>query len=178
MYDMPPAEEGNCTHNQRDKTNAQTPAEIGLDELEQVLLDVARLYFCAYTDIKVPHWERALKHAVTHIKSKNAPTIAISLLNVLCAMRTTRRAMFHYNSPYCRDCSRKVTMSESNLMRAIHYVRRDQREAAEMETFILCEGRDIQEVMVSINRLAGLLPAAKTPSRIIMKPAFQQRVMH
>lgn len=178
MDDFPPVEKNGCSHNKLGDTTAQSPADIGLDDLEQVLLDVARLYFCAYTDVKVPHWERALKHAVTHIKTKNAPTVAISLLNVLCAMRTTRRAMFHFNSPYCRDCSRKVTMSESNLMRAIHYIRRGQREAAEMEAFILCEGRDIKEFMLSIDQLAGWLPTAKTPSRMIMKPAFHAHAVH
>lgn len=156
---------GKCSHGSRE-ASAQSPADIGLDICECAILDVSRHFFCAYTETDVPHWERALKMAVDHFQTEDGPAIAISLLNVVNAMRSTRRNMFRFNSPYCPKCRKKITASESNLMKSIHFARRSQRSVGEMEALILCEGHSADRLMCAIDQLVSFLPTPAEGSAI------------
>lgn len=154
-----------CCRGSRE-VSAQSPTDIGLDVCECAILDVSRHFFCAYTETEVPHWERALKLAVDHFRTEDGPAIAISVLNVLSAMRSTRRNVFRFNSPYCPKCKKKITASECNLMRSIHFARRSQRSVGEMEALILCEGHSADRLMLAIDQLIAFLPTPMEGSAI------------
>lgn len=133
--------------------------ETGLDFCECAVLDTVRHFLLSYTKQNYPHWETALELCDQHFGENYGPLTSASVLNVIRALRRSRKTCFRFNNPHCAGCRTKLTDCERLFFRALRFARMGNRPKARMEALILCEGFDTSALLEAMERLASLLPS-------------------
>lgn len=129
-----------------------------LDKSECAVLDIFRNFLLSYTNNEHPHWELALTLSDNHFGENYGPQAAISVLNVLRAVRMSRKSCFQFNNPNCAGCRMKLTDCERHLLRTLRFARTGNMAKSRMQALILCEGFDVELLLKAIIRLANMLP--------------------
>lgn len=88
----------------------------GLGEMEREWLHLVRLYCMSYEYNQAEGWDRAIGHAEMKYGADNGPAIASRIAVLVRAMRTERRGGFGYLSPFCPNCSQRITEDEWQLI--------------------------------------------------------------
>jgi len=134
----------------------------GSGAVEQNLLLVARHYFMSYANPGTLYWEVATDVCRDRFGQVAGPQIAVALLNVLRAMRGSRKTIFKFTNPFCKVCSTKTSDCERLLVCAIAHTRNGNKSAAAMDALMLCEGNDTGETMGAIEELCALIDDGQT----------------
>lgn len=144
------------------KTNGREKkaADLGLDQIEQLLLLTARQYFVSYTDPSHPHWETAFDICECQFGEAKGTQIAAGVLTVLRKMRLSRTSTFQFTNPYCRQCAGRMSDCECQLFSALRHMRNRDTQSAYKEAVLLCEGSQVQPMLNAMEKLCDLLPAA------------------
>lgn len=132
-------------------------ADAGFDAIECRLLKIARFFLVAYTKPQTQAWELAFDMGCTGFGESLGPHVSMEIVNVLRAMRESRKTTFHFNNPACPKCAERVTDCERHLVRTIKAVRSRRVADARMESLILCEGFDTEPLLEAVVRLVALL---------------------
>lgn len=135
-----------------------------LDACECVVLDTVRHFLLSYTKNNHPHWETALELCDRHFGENYGPLTFASVLNMIRALRKSRKTCFLFNNPHCAGCRLKLTDCERLLFRTLYFARSGNRSKARMEALILCEGFDTDPLLTAMDRLASLLPNMQAPN--------------
>ncbi|MCR9135669.1 MAG: hypothetical protein NXI27_06735 [Alphaproteobacteria bacterium] len=139
----------------------------GLDACERALLDMVRHFLLAYTKHDHPHWETALELGSRYFGARNGPLTTFAVLDVIKALRTSRKTCFTFNNPRCGTCRNKLSDCERHLCRTLHFARNGERSRVRTEALILCEGFDTKALLAAVERLASLLPSL-SPTRAMI----------
>lgn len=132
-------------------------ADAGFDAIECRLLKIARFFLVAYTKPQTQAWELAFDMGCSGFGNSLGPHVSMEIVNVLRAMRESRKTNFHFNNPACPKCAERVTDCERHLVRTIKAVRSRRVADARMESLILCEGFDTEPLLEAVVRLAALV---------------------
>lgn len=133
-------------------------SQYALDSCEYAVLDTVRHFLLAYTNLDQPHWETALELGNRHFGANNGPLTSVTVLEVIKALRKSRRTCFKFNNPYCRECCTKLSHCERHFCRTLHFARTGDRAKFQSEALILCEGFDTKAFLAEMESLANLLP--------------------
>ncbi|WP_139247814.1 hypothetical protein [Hyphomicrobium sp. CS1GBMeth3] len=96
-------------------TLTDTPAS-SLDEMEREWLHLVRLQCTSYEHNQAEGLDRAIDHAEHRYGADIGPEMACRIAVLIRAMRAERQGGFGYLSPYCPNCSRRVTEDEWHLI--------------------------------------------------------------
>jgi len=132
------------THSKRD-IKGQIKALVAdqrYDEIEQHLLETARLFFVAFSHPETQFWMHAYRYCEAAFPQEQGAAVAQSILHMLNVMRTTRPHTFNYTDPRCRACSKFLTPEERYLMQSFRQIRAGKMQLAHMNALLLCEGKD------------------------------------
>ncbi|MEM9732290.1 MAG: hypothetical protein AAF903_02255 [Pseudomonadota bacterium] len=157
--------------NKHNTTGRETKvSDLGLDQVEQLLLLTARQYFVSYTDPSHPHWETAFDICESQFGEETGSQIAAGVLGVLRKMRVSRRSTFHFTNPYCRQCAGRLSECECQLFSALRHMRNRDTQSAYDEAVLLCEGHQVEPMLRAMEKLCELLPNA-APSVPLTAPS-------
>jgi hypothetical protein len=143
-------------------------SELQLNEHEQALLCIVRLFLHSFTYPESQSWVIALSEAEKSFGEKTGNMIASRALKTLRAIRFARRANFAFNSATCPGCSVIATEQERHMMGSLAAIRRGDIGFAQMELMILCEGNQVDKVLEAMRALAQLLA---DPNNLCATPA-------
>ncbi len=135
--------------------------DAGFDIVECRLLTISRYFLVSYTKPQTLAWETAFDLSCADFGERDGPAVGLSVVNMLRAMRESRKTMFSFNNPRCPECGRRITDCERHLIASIKAARNRKSADARMEVLILCEGFDTGRVIAAINSLVALLPPVK-----------------
>ncbi len=136
-------------------------ADSGFDVIEYRLLAISRYFLVSYTKPQTAAWEIAFDLSCVDFGERDGPHVAMALVNLLRAMRESRKTTFHFNNPRCPQCAGRVCDCERHLIGAIKAARHRKIADVRMESLILCEGFDTEPLIMAINSLVALLPPLK-----------------
>ena len=143
------------------KDQRLTLEQAGLDGDERAVLQLLRHYCVSYSSPESQDWEVALAEGRRVFGSLVGAQIAVSVHDVLCAMRVARKSMFLFTNPYCSCCRNKISRDELRLLRIIQTVRGRASYSLRAEAMILCEGFNAEPLLEAVARLSDyLLPAS------------------
>lgn len=131
------------------------------DSFEKNVLRLARLFFLSFHYPQQQAWISAFEFADSEFGQNTGPQIAKSILDMVNAMRATRRSGFSYCDPHCKECSAFMTREERYLISTVHQFRRGQSITAQMNVMLLCEGGDGIQL---INRIMYLVQFSNVPA--------------
>lgn len=118
-------------------------APIGsLHPFEATALSVARGFFRGFADPPSQGWMGAFAAARVAFAPEVGPAAALAVLDVVGALRGTRRSAFRFSNPACPCCAERLTEHERQLMAALRAVREDRLDAARAHAMLLLEGGD------------------------------------
>jgi hypothetical protein len=132
-----------------------TVAGSRLDAFEQASLGVMRFMASSLATPQSQHWREALHLAAHAWGPVQVPALAFGLLNVLDAMRMTRKPMFRFSNPACPECRLRLSQHERQLMFCIAHARRNRRTALNADATILCCGEDPTMFVQAVDRFVA-----------------------
>ena len=144
--------------------------DLGCDADEIAVLGVLRHLFTTLAEPDSQAWIKALDMAGVQFGPARAGQVVLNLVGVLDAVRATRRQSFKFSNPNCGCCARIVTEPETQLMLALHELRRGRDGQAWLHATTLCDGNDAERLLAALARLlpnsmaAPSLPLAAEPS--------------
>ena len=118
------------------------------------MLEIMRYFFIAYTDPQRNAWEMAFMHAQNRFGTVRGPVIVSRALDVVQAMRLSRKSSFRYSNPYCTCCRERISHSEKHIMETIRAFDRGDPVAAQANALVLCEGHDTGPFLKAAKTLA------------------------
>lgn len=133
----------------------------GFDSIECRLLTISRYFLVSYAKPHTSAWEIAFDLGCLDFGERDGPLVAMALVNLLRAMRESRKTTFHFNNPRCQECAGRICDCERHLMAAIRAARNRKIADVRMESLILCEGFDTEPLISAIDSLVALLPPVK-----------------
>lgn len=108
---------------------------------EQVaVLEIMRFFFVAYSDPGRHAWETAFSHARKAFGETRGPVMAAKVLEMVQAMRYSRKSVFRFSNPYCECCRLRISNSERHMLDAVCALRRGDTVGARANALVLCEG--------------------------------------
>ena len=148
------------------KDYSHSPAESlfahsGFDLIECRLLTISRYLLVSYAKPQTAAWEIAFDLSCVDFGECDGPLVAMALVNLLRAMRESRKTTFHFNNPRCPECAGRICDCERHLIGAIKAARNRKIADVRMESLILCEGFDTEPLILAIGGLIALLPTVK-----------------
>jgi hypothetical protein len=157
-----------CGRPQKPKDTLLTDA--GFDQVETLCLTLARLFFVTFATPASQSWMRAFQEAEQALPDLDGRSIGFQVLDVLKAIRSSRRSVFMYSNPDCPGCQRIVTEHEFRLISALSALRRDQKQYAQMQLMLLCEGNPTGVALSRMAQLARALPCVESPTSAAQGP--------
>jgi hypothetical protein len=143
-----------CAHRGPDAAKpALTVATSGLDPFEQAALGVLRFMASSFAHPASQHWMQAMHLSVHAWGPSRGPALCHTLLNVMNAMRSTRRPDFRFSNPACPVCREQLTQHERHLIVSIHHARRGERTALNATAAMLCCGTDAEPFIAAVDRI-------------------------
>lgn len=142
--------------------------DLGLAREEEIVLAVARLFFLSFAAPGSEAWIAAMAAAAQGLGPRDGAIVAARLLDVIQAIRRSRRSVFLFNATRCPDCSALATEHERRLLRALCAVRRGEGTVARAEIMMLCEGNPAEAVLGALSALGRALDAgaARAPDPV------------
>lgn len=138
--------------------------DLGCDADEVAVLAVLRHLFTTLAAPAAQAWVKALDMAAAEFGPARAGPVVLDLVGVLDAVRAARRQSFKFSNPNCGCCARIVTEPETQLMLALHDLRRGRDGQAWLHATSLCDGNEVADVLAALTRLqTRLTPAASPP---------------
>jgi len=149
---------------------------LGLDETEELVLSIIRCYCLAYSQPGRMCWEHALDKATVRFGADKGAAVSFATLGVLRAMRCARKTTFRFNNPFCSGCRNQVSNCERLLLSTLKFARHGDDASAHMQALILCEGFDVQPMLLALKQLNQLLtPFCETVGKEAM---HSKKVVH
>ncbi|MEM7068002.1 MAG: hypothetical protein AAF478_03885 [Pseudomonadota bacterium] len=135
--------------------------ECGFDDTTLKLVHLSRCYFSAYAAGATPDCETAVEMCKEKFGQTYAVEIAMGLLCVLSAMRTSRKSTFQFNHACCEKCRNRITQSERLLFSTLASIRQNNRSQAYVTALMLCEGYETDELFKTMEQLSRFLDRAE-----------------
>ncbi|MBE1283364.1 MAG: hypothetical protein GJ676_08620 [Rhodobacteraceae bacterium] len=133
--------------------------DLDIDEFESGLLAVARHFLSGVEDPGSHGWQRAFAVSVERWGEGRGLSIAFQLHKILLATEQCRATGMAFHDPLCLERRQRATEDEQALLEMLHYMRRDNTDAARDAVDRLTKGwRDPHVIR------AGLAFAARFPS--------------
>ena len=124
--------------------NRKLLVNAGLDPFELAFLQISRYFFASFSDPERRHWSTAFTLAKRAWGPFHGPALATGIVEVLDAMRMTRRETFMFSNPVCPNCSSKISGHERNLMTCVMAARRGNRTKLNAGALMLFNGQEPQ----------------------------------
>ena len=129
--------------------------QAGLSREEIQLLELLR-YFCSHFAAGLSPQEVLDKGMDPEIlETELSGRTVIAFMNVLLAMRQSRKSVFRFNSSHCAVCRHRVSECENLLLSTIRSRRNRELQAARVYAMILCEGNDTDLLFIAIDRMSA-----------------------
>lgn len=135
-------------------------SDTAFDGSELACLKVARHYFLSFAVPETQAWMCAPSEAEGIAPNLSGPDMACLVMNLLNAIRRSRVSFFTYANPQCPGCSRIITEHENRMISALAALRLGQRQRAQTQMMLLCEGNATDIVMFHLEEMAHALPEA------------------
>lgn len=161
--------------NRSPRAHEQLLRDTVFDDQERACLDVARLFFSSFAAPNHHNWVRAFEFAEHVFDHEKGPGMAMSILKVIQAIRTSRTSVFIFSNPDCPGCARILTEHERRLVIAVACARRERFENAQLELMMLCEGNDTSPIMTWLAELSAALPAPCRARDVQIRKSLEQR---
>lgn len=128
-------------------------AEAGFDSLELSVLAISRFYFQSFAIPESQMWMRALEVARDCFGEARGGELGNLVLDMVQAMRLSRRSGFRFSNPGCACCSQILSENERQMMGVFIAVRHGLLSQAHAHAMILCEGNDTVEFLAAMTDL-------------------------
>ena len=148
-----------CGRTPSDKDCYLTDLSLAWDE--EITLTLARFFFSSFAQPNSMGWISALAEAEARFGHTHGPQIAARLLAALQSIRRARKSVFMFNSPCCPGCASVATEHERRLVTAIHAIRSGDIGKAHLEILMLCEGSQVETVLIALSALARALDSTR-----------------
>lgn len=142
------------TVEKKGETNA-TKQTLRLDRFEHSILQITQLMCQSYAHPHSHAWEKALLMSKERFGTIGGGVVATAVLELLNALRKSRRTTFKFTNPFCPCCRASVSECEMRLLAIIKGKRTAQNQRVQMEAVILCEGFPAQKFLDSVDALIG-----------------------
>jgi len=119
------------------------------------ILEIMRFYFVAYADPQRNAWEMAFEHGQRVFGTTRGPVMAARVLDVVQAMRFSRKSTFRFSNPYCECCRKRISNSERHILDAICALDRGDTVGAMASALVLCEGFDTEPFLDAAKKLSA-----------------------
>lgn len=130
---------------------------VTLERDEQAVLQILRLMCLSYARPQAQSWEQALATATAAFGPTAGGEIAIAVMQLMRAIRVTRRTTFRFRDPGCSCCRDRLSDVELKVIGLLRAARQDPVRPARIDALILTEGGPTAAVIAEADRLAGLL---------------------
>jgi hypothetical protein len=127
-----------------------------LAPFERACIAILRCYCAAWSKPSAQGWERALDLAAEAFGEREGGRAARRVLDLMRALRASRRSTFHFNNPFCAGCSARLTDGERLLAAAVRAARDGDACAARTSAIVLCEGGPTESLLHAAHALADL----------------------
>lgn len=127
-----------------------------LDRFEYNILQIVQLMCQNYAQPKSQAWEKALAQSVEKFGTIGGGAVAIAVLNMLCALRKSRRTSFQFTNPFCPCCRNSISECEMRLLNIINGKRMGQTQKTHMNSVILCEGFPAEDFLEKVDKLISI----------------------
>ncbi len=135
--------------------NRKLLVNAGLDPFELAFLQISRYFFAAFSDPETRHWTTAFALAKRSWGAIHGPAIATGIVEVLDAMRITRRETFMFSNPVCPNCSAKISDHERHLMACVVAVRKGHRAKLNAGALMLFNGQEPRVFIAALDAFIG-----------------------
>jgi hypothetical protein len=99
--------------------------------------------------------------------------ITAATMDLLLALRHSRRSAFRFSNPTCPVCREYLTRHEILLVRVMLHVAKGKTHSACADALALCEGFDENPLLHEARRVSSLIKGSQ-----VVAPVFGQRVIH
>lgn len=162
---MATKKEGPRGENKRHAHHGKTSVlDAGLTIEETRILTTLRLFCTTYANPRHQTWELAFETSQRDFGPIHGPQIGMAVMNVMRALRSTRRTTFRFTNPACDCCSNTLSDHELHMMTLLQAERRGDGIARQTHAVILCEGEDPHMFLACMEELAVRLNAFAAPS--------------
>ncbi|MCG8405205.1 MAG: hypothetical protein MI923_08420 [Phycisphaerales bacterium] len=124
-----------------------------LDRFEYSILQIVQLMCQNYVQPTSHAWEKALAQSAAMFGTVGGGAVAIAVLNMLSALRKSRRTSFQFTDPFCACCRTSISECEMRLLNIINGKRTGQTQKIHMNSVILCEGFPAEDFLEKIDTL-------------------------
>lgn len=118
------------------------------------MLEIMRFFFVAYTDPQSNAWEMAFSRASNRFGPSRGPVIVAMILEMVQAMRCSRKSILHFSNPWCACCRDRISGSEKHIMETVRAFDRGDPVTARANALVLCEGHDTGPFLQAAKLLA------------------------
>ena len=129
----------------------------GLGINEKNLIELSRYFFSCYSTDKIPDPEIAVELCSKKFGQSYAIEISLNLLEVISAMRESRKNTFQFNSSSCQKCKARLSDCERLFYSIIKSRRVGDLQTSYVNSMILCEGNDTSKLLNSIDKMNSRL---------------------
>jgi len=137
-------------------------SDSGLDGWERAILRLMRAIFADLAATTRPEGMSGDDPRVLALRifgPDRGPGTLQATSDLIRAMATERRDVFHFSNPCCPGCARQLTRDEARLVAILHQLRRSRPGNAMIEAMMLCPTGTITLVMAAAGQLLGHAPA-------------------
>ena len=135
----------------------ETPlADLAPDAFEVTLLAIMRHVFGSFANPAGHGWLRAAALAEYRLGQEQPGELFLGVIRVVQGIRCARRSPLVFSNPDCACCAAILTEPERHLMQALMAGRRGHPGIARTHAMLLCEGGDIEPLILAIGALPKL----------------------
>ena len=132
----------------------ETPlAALAPDGFEMTVLAIIRHLFTSFANPAGHGWLKAVTIAECALASEAPGALFLDIVRVVQGVRLSRRSTLAFSNPECVCCAAVLTEPERHLMQAMMAVRRGHIGIARTHAMLLCEGGDIEPLILALNAL-------------------------
>lgn len=130
--------------------------ELAPDTFELTLLAIMRHVFGSFANPAGHGWLRAA--AIAEYRGGYEPRgeLFLGAVRVVQGIRCARRSPLLFSNPDCDCCAAILTKPERHLMQALMAARRGHPGTARTHAMLLCEGGDIEPLILALSALPSL----------------------
>ena len=129
-------------------------SDVGLDEYEQKILQIARLVFATFDKPETQRWVQAFHIAENSFPAPFGATIAHAVVITLNALRVSRNRCFSFFDAGHPHADTVMTQEEKYVLLTFHAIRRKESTKARMQAMLACEGGETKSFLSAFERLA------------------------
>jgi hypothetical protein len=155
-------------------------SDIGMDNIELVVLELVRHFCQTYAEPLSHNWELALQRAVQELGPLDGGRLVVSVVELLRAVRVERQTPFAFIDANCKKCADEVLPVELHLIMATRFARQQDPQNLKAESVALIGGEgDAQQTYAMAAKLGhamnAISPFAEHPD---LHLAVQSRLVH